>query len=254
MSKNPSSVKNEKCIAMDLEKGFVVTWDCSNGATSYKIVRKRVTKGKDVAEQTFNISSDEYRKGNKIIFNDKSDKISANSEYRYVITAINSYGSSISKTTNDAKPGTPPQSSVKRITTKFIFPVAPTIPAFLKSLTKASILAIATKKSISIGQEDISKIQVFLKELKKIFSKIKTPDEINLQWVPISRANLYRVYKQDTSYTLLAETSSTSVTLKRTQLENGLVFIEPANGWGSSTANVPFCLLFDGTSVTVIAL
>ena len=115
MSKKPNAVKNEKCIAMDLEKGFVVTWDCSNGATSYKIVRKRVTKGKDVSEQTFTISSDEGRKGNKIIFNDKSDKISANSEYRYVITATNSYGSSISKTTNDAKPGTSPKGSITRI-------------------------------------------------------------------------------------------------------------------------------------------
>ena len=59
---------------MDLVKGFVVTWDCSSGATSYKIERKRVTSGLDKTEQTFNISADEYRKGNKIIFNSRANQ------------------------------------------------------------------------------------------------------------------------------------------------------------------------------------
>lgn len=59
---------------MNLVKGFVVTWDCSNGVTSYIIERKRVTTGIDKTEQTFNISADEYRKGNKIIFNSKANQ------------------------------------------------------------------------------------------------------------------------------------------------------------------------------------
>lgn len=100
---------------MDLVKGFVVTWDCSNGDTSYIIERKRVTTGTDKTEQTFNISADEYRKGNKIIFNDTSTKISATSEYRYVITAMNSRGSSGSRTTKDTKPGTCPQGSITKL-------------------------------------------------------------------------------------------------------------------------------------------
>lgn len=59
---------------MDLVKGFVVTWDRPNGATSYIIERKRVTTGIDKTEQTFNISADEYRKGNKIIFNSRANQ------------------------------------------------------------------------------------------------------------------------------------------------------------------------------------
>lgn len=74
MLKKPNAVKNLKCVAMDLVKGFVVTWDCSNGATSYIIERKRVTTGIDKTEQTFNISADEYRKGNKIIFNSRANQ------------------------------------------------------------------------------------------------------------------------------------------------------------------------------------
>lgn len=100
---------------MDLVKGFVVTWDCSNGATSYIIERKRVTTGIDKTEEIFIRSSADGRKGNIFIFNDTSTKISATSEYRYVITAMNSRGSSGSRTTKDTKPGTCPQGSITKL-------------------------------------------------------------------------------------------------------------------------------------------
>ena len=116
MLKKPNAVKNLKCVAMDLEKGFVVTWDCSSGATSYQIERKKVLKGKtDKTEEIFIRSNADGRKGNIFIFNDTSTKISATSEYRYVITAMNTRGSSGSRTTKDTKPGTCPQGSITKL-------------------------------------------------------------------------------------------------------------------------------------------
>ena len=233
---------------MDLEKGFVVTWDCSNEATSY-IIERICVVGKNKSEFKDEFPSEIYRDGNKIIYNDKAPSIKSNSEYMYKITAKNAAGTSMTKETNNAKTGTPPQEQVKRVTIKFIPPKAPSIPDILTKIA-SSIGKIKSKQNISTNTARITEIASFLKDLKKFFSKVNAPDEVRLTWDSVPRAYEYCIYSGNT---LLLSTTSTSATFKRNDLEKSLIYIEASNGWGSG-GRIPFALVFDGASVRVNAL